>query len=333
MQVTQQPLLRRFWYPVIPMEQLQSGPQRFVLLGQPLVLWLDLEGGPQAVLDRCPHRSAQLSLGRVVQGAVQCPYHGWQFNGAGICVKVPQLETGAAIPHGYRVQGFHCTPRYGYAWVCLSPDPLDPIPAIPEVDDPRFRLIQEFYEPWRASGLRIMENSFDSAHPHFVHAKSFGDQSNPVPPPLDEVIELEDGLVMRHWIQVLNPDLQKGNLGIATDKTLRTNERRWYRPFARTLKITYPNGLIHIIFTAATPIDDHHSQLVQFCVRNDSEAQAPAAGVIAFDRQVTEEDRVILETTEADVPLEISREQHMASDKPGVVMRRHLAALLRSSGG
>ncbi|MFQ3584006.1 MAG: hypothetical protein SNJ85_03605 [Cyanobacteriota bacterium] len=38
------------------------------------------------------------------------------------------------------------------------------------------------YKVWHCAGLRLMENSFDGAHPHFVHAKSFGDQQNPVPP-------------------------------------------------------------------------------------------------------------------------------------------------------
>jgi len=33
-------VLRRFWYPVLPVEQLVDGPQSFQLLGQSLVLWL-----------------------------------------------------------------------------------------------------------------------------------------------------------------------------------------------------------------------------------------------------------------------------------------------------
>lgn len=79
--------------------------------------------------------------------------------------------------------------------------------------------------------------------------------------------------------------------------------------------------------------DDKTSQLVQFCLRNDTEAEAKAADVIAFDRQVTQEDREILESTDYCVPLDLSQEQHMHSDKPGIVMRRKLAALLTDGGG
>lgn len=332
MLVTQQPVLRRFWYPVMPISQLSDGqPQPFQLLGEKIVLWLDADGKPAAVSDRCCHRSAQLSKGVVMDGCIRCPYHGWSYDAAGICVKVPQLESGM-IPKTYAVPSYRCTERYGYAWVCLSPEPLYPIPEIAEFDDRGFRFIHEFYESWKVGGLRGIENSFDSAHGHFVHARSWGDQGNPVPPPIDEIVETDDGFVMRHWVEVLNPDIQKQNLGIATDKTIRTNERRWLMPFARTLKIHYPNGLIHLIFTAYTPIDDQTSQVVQFCLRNDTEADAPAASIIAFDRQVTQEDREVLETTDYDAPLSVAEEQHMASDKPGIVMRHRLAALLKQHG-
>jgi len=332
MLTTRQPVLRRFWYPVMPIDQLLNGPQSFTLLGQPLVLWLDANGQPAALGDRCCHRSARLSLGVVENGCVRCPYHGWEFNSQGNCTKVPQLDADTAIPKTYRVPAFQCTERYGYVWVCLAEDPLQPIPNIPEFTDPSFRFIQEFYESWNVGGLRAIENSFDSAHGHFVHASSWGDQSNPQPPPIDEVKETEFGFVMKHWLEVLNPDLQKKNLGIGEEKTIRTNTRTWYMPFARTLKIDYPNGLTHLIFTAYTPIDDQTSQVVQFCLRNDTEADAKAADIIAFDRQVTLEDRVILEGTDYDAPLSLAEEQHMASDRPGIIMRHRLARLLREHG-
>ncbi|MGB3311530.1 MAG: aromatic ring-hydroxylating dioxygenase subunit alpha [Nodosilinea sp.] len=332
MLTTQQPVLRRFWYPVIPLDNLLNGPQSFTLLEEPLVLWIDENGQPAALRDRCCHRSAQLSKGLVKDGCVRCPYHGWQYDSSGTCVNVPQLDAGAAIPKTYQVDAFPCVERYGYVWVCLDDTPLQPIPEIPEFADANFRFIPEFYEPWNVGGLRAIENSFDSAHGHFVHASSWGDMSNPQPPTIDDVTETDFGFVMKHWLEVLNPDLQKKNLGIAEEKTIRTNTRTWYMPFARTLKIQYPNGLEHVIFTAYTPIDDQHSQVVQFCLRNDTEAEAKAADIIAFDRQVTSEDRVILEGTDYDAPLTLAEEQHMASDRPGILMRHRLAKLLKEHG-
>lgn len=330
MLVTQQPVLRRFWYPVMPVPSLGTVPQPFTLLGQPLVIWLDAEGQPAAAEDRCCHRTAQLSLGEVINGSIRCPYHGWQFDREGQCVRVPQL-TQERIPRTYRIRSFRCQERYGYVWVCLE-DPLREIPTLREAEDPQFRQIHQFNEVWHCSGLRLMENSFDNAHPQFVHAQTFGLQQDPVPPELDSFEETDDGLRMTYRLPVFNTDLQKRNLAMQEKQTVRISEGTWFMPFARQLKITYPNGLIHIIFTAATPIDDRSSQILQFCLRNDSEAETQAKEIIAFDRMVTLEDKRILESTDYDTPLNLQAEQHMASDKPGIVMRHKLVALLKEHG-
>lgn len=328
MLVTQEPLLRRFWYPVMPMSLLSfEKPQPFVLLGEKLALWLDADGQPAAVSDRCCHRSAQLSKGVVVNGCIRCPYHGWSYDGAGACTNVPQLET--PIPDSYRVSAFPCVQRYGYAWVCLDENPLQPIPDIPEASDPAMRQIPQFYERWECAGLRVMENSFDNAHFSFVHAASFGDQHQPRPASL-KITPTDYGLNMQTQVDVVNPPIQQKNLQMVEAVTVRTMNSNWYMPFTRTLKITYPNGLVHLIFTSATPISDRASQVVQFCLRNDTEADAKAEDIIAFDRQVTLEDREVLESTDYDVPLALTAEQHMPSDQPGVVMRKKLATLLKN---
>ncbi len=332
MLVTKQPVLRRFWYPVVPMAHLSyDRPQRFELLGERLVLWLDSNGKPSAAVDRCCHRSARLSNGQVVDGCIRCPYHGWAFDRQGACVDVPQLEEGRSIPASYRIQAYPCTDRYGYIWVCLDHNPLQPIPEIPEAEDANLRFIPQFYERWECSGLRIMENSFDNAHFSFVHYASFGDQHQPLPASL-QVIPTDHGLTVKTKVEVVNPPLQQKNLQIAEAVTVRTMHSNWYVPFVRTLKITYPNGVMHMIFTAATPINDRTSQVIQFCVRNDTEEDASTEGIIAFDRQVTLEDRSVLESTDYDAPLDTHAEQHMESDRVGILMRHRLAALLRDHG-
>ena len=114
-----------------------------------------------------------------------------------------------------------------------------------------------------------------------------------------------------------------------SDTTIRHMSGRWYMPFLRKLRIRYPNGLSHSIVTAATPIDDRSCMVVQFVFRNDTEEQAKAADIIAFDRLVTDEDRDILESTDSDVPLDQAGiEMNMPSDRPGVLMRRMLLKLL-----
>lgn len=330
MLVTQQPVFRRFWYPVVPLQDLEGGPKAFELLGEPVVVWLNEQGEPAAVRDRCCHRTAKLSLGKVDQGRICCPYHGWEFNAGGACVRVPQLKADCAIPANYRVDAYHCTERYGYAWVCLE-EPLTDIPEIAEVSDPSYRLLPEFYETWNCAGLRVMENELDLAHPTFVHTTTFGSEEHPTPEEL-EITETEWGIHVYGKLGVVNPELQQQNLKMDEAQTFRTLTMDWIMPFTIKLKITYPNGLEHIVVNTMTPISDRASQMVQFCVRNDTEADTPAADVIAFDRAVTLEDKLILESTDYDVPLRPSQEEHMFTDKPGIMIRKKVAALLKAHG-
>ncbi len=330
MLVTQQPVFRRFWYPVISRQQLTGQPQAFELLGEPLVLWLDEEGKAAAVRDRCCHRTAKLSLGKVNQGRICCPYHGWEFSAQGDCVKVPQLQPDCAIPAHYRVDAYRCQERYGYIWVCLE-EPLIDIPEIAEASDSNYRLIQEFYEPWECAGLRVMENELDLAHPTFVHTDTFGSEDHPTPDEL-EITETDWGIHVFGKLGVVNPELQQKNLKMGEAKTFRTLTMDWLMPFTIKLKITYPNGLEHIVVNTMTPVSDRTSQMVQFCVRNDTEADTPARDVIAFDRAVTLEDKRILESTDYDVPLSPSAEQHMLTDRPGIMIRKKNAALLKAQG-
>jgi phenylpropionate dioxygenase-like ring-hydroxylating dioxygenase large terminal subunit len=330
MLITKQPVFRRFWYPVIPQSELLDGPKPFELLGQKIVLWLDAAGNPAAVTDRCCHRSAQLSLGQVVNGCIACPYHGWQFNGQGGCTHVPQLSASDPISPNYKVTAYHCQERYGYVWVCLEDPLLDP-PEIPEAAQPGWRLIHEFYEPWKCAGLRVMENELDLAHPTFVHTQTFGSEDHPTPDQL-ELTETEWGLRVHGVLGVVNPELQQQNLKMDSNQTVRTLDMTWFMPFTIKLQIAYPNGLVHTIVNTMTPIDDQTSQMVQFCLRNDTEADTATADVIAFDRAVTLEDKRILETTDYDVPLSLNKEQHMVTDKPGIIIRKKLAALLKAHG-
>jgi phenylpropionate dioxygenase-like ring-hydroxylating dioxygenase large terminal subunit len=329
MLVTQQPIFKRFWYPVFPVDQLTDGkPHPFTLLGQKIAVWLDSAGNPAAVADKCCHRSAQLSLGKVTGDCIECPYHGWRFDGAGACTHVPQVS--GPISPSYRLTTYDCTQRYGYVWVCLG-EPLCDLPDIPEAQDPNYRLVPAFYEPWNCAGLRVMENEFDTAHPTFVHTTTFGSTDHPIPDRM-ELTETEWGIDFWTTLGVANPERQQENTGVAQAQTVRTMHMTWYMPFTAQLRIGYPNGLIHIVVNTAVPIDDSTSQIVQFFLRNDTEAEIKAANVLAFDRAVTLEDKAILESTDFDVPLELSHEQHMMTDRPGILMRRKLIALLKAHG-
>ncbi|GAA4337789.1 hypothetical protein GCM10023144_34010 [Pigmentiphaga soli] len=332
MLVTKQNVLRRFWYATLPLHDLDDGPKPFTLLGQPLVLWKDGDGRPVALEDRCCHRTARLSRGYADAGRIVCGYHGWAYDGAGACVDIPQLP-GRPVPPACKVRSFRCEARYGYAWVALD-EPLQPIPDFPEDGDPAYRRIFQFHETWNTSPLRFMENSFDSAHFSYVHRANFGIYEQPKP----EIYELKEG----DWgfeayvvVPIKNPPAGHRVTGSAEPFTRRHLYNKWFLPSVRRFGCVYADtGKHHIIYNCATPIDDGHIVVVQWLYRNDREEDCSAAELIAWDTPIVAEDREILEATDADACIDVGRraEQHMESDKPGLLMRKMLLRLLREHG-
>lgn len=332
MLVTQQNVLRRFWYATLPVSALADGPKPFTLLGEKIVLFVDGTGVPVALEDRCCHRTARLSKGFVENGNIVCGYHGWTFDAQGVCVRIPQAEH-RPIPKSCRVAAYHCQEKYGYVWVALE-EPLQPIPAFVEDADPAYRRIFQFYETWNTSPLRFMENSFDAAHFSYVHRANFGIYEQPKPQ-IFELKEFDWGFEAHTVVPIRNPEKGFRVTGSTEAFTERHLYNTWYMPSVRRFGCIYAQtGRHHIIYNCATPIDDDTMVLVQWLYRNDAEADCSTEELIAWDQPIVDEDREILEATDADACVDTSRrvEQHMESDKPGLLMRRMLLGLLHAHG-
>ncbi|MET7550929.1 Rieske 2Fe-2S domain-containing protein [Streptomyces sp. NPDC005500] len=331
MLVTAQPLLRRFWYPTLRIEDLHAGPQPFTLLGQGIVLWLDDSDRPAAAIDQCAHRFARLSRGASVAGKIQCPYHGWQYNRDGQCVMVPQTPD-HTIPRSYRVEAFLCEERYGYAWVCLG-EPLDSIPDIPEAEDPRFRAMQLDQEVFQCSSLAGIDNFFDNSHHHFVHGSTFGDPNDASPMAIDTLEETPNGILFRFTIRNYGQTLRDQTTPPQTQQpTLLVRELTWYLPFTVRVRIRFPSGAHSVSLVSYTPVSDTTCQFVGILMRDDTEDDVPAATAVAEIAAIVREDKAILESVDPDVPLNLAAQQHMASDRAGMLMRRKLQELLTTHG-
>jgi phenylpropionate dioxygenase-like ring-hydroxylating dioxygenase large terminal subunit len=328
MLTTQQKTLRRFWYATMPVSYLADGPKPFRLMNEDIVLFLGADDQPAALRDRCCHRTAKLSKGRMDGGNIVCGYHGWTYDRAGKLLRIPQYDATADFPR-YNVDSFHCQSRYGYVWVALD-EPLLPLFDIPEDGAEDFRRIFQFYDQWQTAPLRMMENSFDDAHSDFVHRGTFGDNTQPKPSK-NEIEETDYGFVATTVVDIVNPPAAYRVTGSTHPTTTRTIRNHWYLPFARRMDITYPSGIRHIIINCATPIEDDRMQLVQLLYRNDTEGECPTQTLIDWDAAVVHEDRNILETTDPDAALDLAHqtEAHVTFDRPGLIMRRRLLELLK----
>lgn len=331
MLTAKQKVLRRFWHAVMPVDHLKSGLKPFRLMGENIVLFLDAEGKPAALQDRCCHRTAKLSKGWCENGEVTCGYHGWRYDRTGKLTCIPQFEPETPVPD-YRVKSYLCQEKYGYVWVALD-DPLLPIFEIPEEADPGFRRIPQFYQEWKTASLRLMENSFDNAHFSFVHKGTFGNMHKPQPGRYS-IEETATGFYAEAVTHARNPPAAFRISGCTEPFIDRLLRSTWYLPFCRRFDMNFPSGIRHIIISYATPVDDDRMQVIQWVYRNDGEEQCPAQHVIDWDAAIVEEDREILESCDPDVPLDITlhQEKHMPSDRPGLIIRKKMLELLTAHG-
>lgn len=158
------------WHPLALSHDVIDAPLAVRLLEQDLVLWRDTSGRAQAFVDRCPHRGARLSLGRVNAGNLECPYHGWQFADNGQCVKVPAVP-GFTPPPQHCVKSFNVQEAYGLVWVQLqAPEGADvPLPVFEAEANDQLRKLNCGPYDVAASAPRIIENFLDMSHFGFVH--------------------------------------------------------------------------------------------------------------------------------------------------------------------
>jgi len=179
------------WYPVAFLQDLpKDRPYSFSLYDEPLVLFRNEEGKLVCLIDRCPHRAAKLSDGQIIDGKIECLYHGWQFGSDGQCLHIPQLSAEVKIPSNACVQSFTVVERQGIIWMWrgeLEAVDHESIPTLPDLDKPGFVYTDKITDlPYDQS--YFIENVLDPAHLHFSHDGTQGNRKNAQPLEM-EVIE------------------------------------------------------------------------------------------------------------------------------------------------
>ncbi len=169
------------WHPVALSDSVADAPVAATLMGERLVLWRDATGLVQAWADRCPHRGAQLSMGCVRHAAagsqLECPYHGWRFDGGGQVVRVPALPH-FVPPATHRATVYQAVERHGLVWVRLAAEGDADPPVFAAEQEPGLRKVNCGPYDVATSAPRIVENFLDMAHFGFVHEGWLGDRDH-----------------------------------------------------------------------------------------------------------------------------------------------------------
>jgi phenylpropionate dioxygenase-like ring-hydroxylating dioxygenase large terminal subunit len=189
------------WYALTASGNVGAEPVGITRLGERIVLWREPGGAIHAQDDRCPHRGARLSQGRVVDDTIACPYHGIRIDGDGRIAQVPALP-GCPIEGRLALRTYAVREIAG-AIFAYFPTPAGeaPVPFAPppELTDPAWsHFVCE--TTWQTNYRYAVENVIDPMHGPYLHGNSHTMQVG-AKDDVMEIVETPEGFRIERKLQ------------------------------------------------------------------------------------------------------------------------------------
>ncbi len=246
------------WYIACTSRELRQAPLKRVVLGVPLVVFREGDGRAATLLDRCPHRNVPLSMGKVVQGRLQCGYHGWQFDGAGACRAVPGL-CGVAEGKGRRTPAYATREQDGFVWVFMTADvePATEPYRLPRLNEKGYTTARQTVTA-PGSLHATIENALDVPHTAFLHAGLFRGQGEPNE--IEAIVRRWEGTVEAQYVGEPRPEGLIGRILSPSGGIVEHYDRFLLPSIAQ---VEYRIGTEnHILVTSiGTPVSDWETRL------------------------------------------------------------------------
>jgi len=313
------PILLNDWYIVAAARDLAEDSMLPVRLwDEELVIWRH-GGQVMAWKDYCIHRGAKLSPGRIADGTVECPYHGWRYNAAGVCTLIP-AHPDMQPPAKARAVVYRAEESDGYIWVSLGEPTKEP-PRFPEWSDDGYRKVLVGPYNYHGNPFRTVENFLDAAHFPFVHANINGDPDDPEPIGDYDVFADAEG-VRTGPIARFQPF--GDHRGIPVTAYYQYN---CPRPLSAYFEKDTGEGNRFCTFMAVTPLAVDDCLLwVQIAINYGFDLPEPQ--ILERQDMVYNQDKPIIESQRPHpLPLDLKEELHVRSDKYCVAYRRWLKDL------
>lgn len=166
---------RNLWYAAAWCEEVESAPFSRKILGESVLLFRDGNGEAVALGDTCPHRFAPLHKGKLVDGTIECPYHGLRFDSRGRCVHNPHGN--GAIPASARVRKYPLVERHKMLWIWPGdPEKADAskIPQFGFLEDPNYEQTRGIVFTTATRFELVLDNLMDLTHIGYLHLDNVG---------------------------------------------------------------------------------------------------------------------------------------------------------------
>jgi phenylpropionate dioxygenase-like ring-hydroxylating dioxygenase large terminal subunit len=317
--------LFRCWHPVAyGRAVLPDTPYATKLLDEHLVIWRTADGTPHAMRDLCIHRGTALSLGWVRNDCIVCPYHAWEYNADGACVKIPQ-QARLSIPSKARTVTYPCQERYGLLWVALR-EPLYPLPEIPELETDAWKIVETGPFTWQSDASRQVENFTDFGHFPWVHPGLLGDPERPLVP--EYSVEIRDHIL--HY-SVVRPEAPNSDdfPVFANEQVVKPERRSRYElhlPYTIVLRLGWGGEKGMVYFFVSQPVAEN--RCTGYCIiGRNYDLDQPDSVLQKFEDTIFGQDQRIVESQRPEqVPFDLADELHLKFDAVAVNYRRAMQA-------
>jgi len=237
-----------------------------------LVLWRDEAGGFHLQDAYCPHLGAHLGVGGKVKGAeLECPFHGWRFDGDGACAQIPYSEK---VNRKARLHTYPVVVRNRMVFAWRHPDAVAPMWELPVIDEVGDAEWSDFYRSSFTINTipqEMSENGADPAHFRYVHGT-------------DEVAEVESYDLDGPFSAMLSKQSYVTPRGITYGRIDVYN----YGPGMS--KIWFSGIVDAINIAATTPIDENTTQVrFSFMVRKFEDAKMTGTVADAFVKEINKQ--------------------------------------------
>ncbi len=316
-----------FWYAAELSENITDTPVKVRMLGFDFVLFRDSGGEAHCLSNVCVHRGGSLAHGKIKGDCIECPYHGWQFNGAnGACMKIPSLGPDGKIPTRAKVDSYPTEERYGVIFAFLGDLPeaeRSPIMDVPEWERDGWAITTQ-HGDWEVNYQRSTENTLDPAHTEFVHPSMGyqGDRDDYDVPDL-QVVDKEWGTgTMTTFV---SPDLPHEKMkGLKGGGQMEAGAGNHGPSTTWTFLHFSPHAWAHQ-YSFNTPIDEKTLRRFSFQARNFKIEPEMDDVINERNAAVSEQDRVVITRLEPVLtPLSSTEEVMVKADAVVVRFREYL---------
>jgi phenylpropionate dioxygenase-like ring-hydroxylating dioxygenase large terminal subunit len=168
-------VIRNQWYAILSSKEIpRKGIVSFKRMGERLAFWRDDNNEIACIFDRCCHRGASISSGKVVDGHAQCPFHGFEYSADGKVTCIPALGRKKEVDSRFKVNSYVAVERYGLIWIFWG-DRKTNLPELPFFDELKTKFhYSQIQDHWPVHYTRCIENQMDVVHLPFVHHTTIG---------------------------------------------------------------------------------------------------------------------------------------------------------------